>query len=609
MPKYILKALDSNAAPMNTGAIRPFEKNLLNLSALGIKWNSSLIKQIRTEPDTTTADPNQLGYVNPSMYGDDDYYTRAHINIAGQNKFIAYYDQTYLMRRDFLRKFALQTEIDTVVETIADEVIVNDDLHYFAYPNMQKLRNILKPEEGEAIVNELNNAYRHVYHMFNFNESNDAWHYVKKFLIDGFLAFEIIYSNNSNGKATNIIGFKELDPTQMKPKIKKDKNNNDIKVWIINEGDAQKERELLDTNVIYISWAKNNFVSHFSYVERLIRSFNMLRTLENSRIIWNIQNAQKRVKIVVPVGTESDQIAQTRLRRLEAYYKEDINIDNVSGEITVNGQPKFSFAKTMVFPSREGVSTEISEIGIEGHDMNSTESLKWFWQRFMIDTKLPKDRFNMLFDGNEMSAIPDNNNMTREEYRFALFIDRIRDMFQELLIKPMWLQFCLRKPEFAANDVLKNALGLSFVEENIFRLAKENANLNVSTQIINNLYAIKGADGQPVFSMKFLLQKYMSFTDEDWALNEKMKKQEEEENMKKGAQVAPGGGGAEAGGGFGEFGGGGEAAGGGFGDFGGGETTEPAGGAEGGFGGEAGGGFEEAPPEGGAEAGGTEPIA
>ena len=47
----------------------------------------------------------------------------------------------------------------------------------------------------------------------------------------------------------------------------------------------------------------------------------------------------------------------------------------MSGELTVNGQPKFSFAKTMVFPSKDGTTTEIGEIGIEGHDMNSVEPL------------------------------------------------------------------------------------------------------------------------------------------------------------------------------------------------------------------------------------------
>ena len=543
MPRYILKSLGSSIAQANQGANRAFERNLLNLSALGIKWNSSLIKQIRTNDDFDAANDTGLGNVNSSMFAGDDLFTRQYENIAGNNKFIAFYDQTYQMRRDFLRKFALQGEIDYVLDTIADEVIVNDEMHYFAYPNTRQLRTILKPENGKKIVDEYNAAYRRIYHMFHFNESNDAWHYVKKFLVDGFLAFEIIYSDKKSNRniASDIIGFKELDPITLQPEIRLNSKGQEYKVWIINKGDKQNERELLDTNVIYISWAKTNFVSHFSYCERLIRSFNMLRTLENSRIIWNIQNAQKRIKIVVPIGTESDQVAKTRLRQLEAYYKEDIVIDNMSGEITVNGQPKFSFAKTMVFPSKEGTTTEISEIGIEGHDMNSTEQLKWFWQRFMIESKLPKDRFNMIFDGNEMSAIPDNSNMTREEYRFSLFINQIRDIYQEILIKPTWLQFSLHNPEFAGNDVIKNALGLDFVEENIFKLAKENAVLQVSTQIIQTLSGLNGADGKPIFPMRYLCQKYLSINDDEWKLIDKMRQQEDDEAMKNAAnQGGPG---------------------------------------------------------------------
>ena len=572
MPRYILKSLGSSIAQANQGANRAFERNLLNLSALGIKWNSSLIKQIRTNDDFDAANDTGLGNVNRSMFAGDDLFTRQYENLAGNNKFIAFYDQTYQMRRDFLRKFALQGEIDYVLDTIADEVIVNDEMHYFAYPNTKQLRTILKPESGKKIVDEINAAYRRIYHMFHFNESNDAWHYVKKFLVDGFLAFEIIYSDKKSNKniASDIIGFKELDPITLQPEIRINSKGQEYKVWIINKGDKQNERELLDTNVIYISWAKTNFVSHFSYCERLIRSFNMLRTLENSRIIWNIQNAQKRIKIVVPIGTESDQVAKTRLRQLEAYYKEDIVVDNMSGEITVNGQPKFSFAKTMVFPSKEGTTTEISEIGIEGHDMNSTEQLKWFWQRFMIKSKLPKDRFNMIFDGNEMSAIPDNNNMTREEYRFSLFINQIRDIYQEIVIKPTWLQFSLHNPEFAGNDVIKNSLGLDFVEENIFKLAKENAVLQISSQIIQTLSGLNGADGKPVFPMKYLCQKYLDINDDEWKLIDKMKKQEDEEAQNAGNQGGAGqqtgfGGGSEFGFGGGESGGfGGEEAGGGF---------------------------------------------
>jgi len=537
MPKrFILKSLGSQ----NTESIsRRLEGNLLNLSAIGIKWNSSLIKQMRGIGAEESALNDGIG--NNTVISDDIEFRR-HSNIAGQNDFIAFYDQSYQMRRDFLRKFALQGEIDYVLETIADETIINDDMHYFAYPATKRLKSILNKDNGKDIVDGINNAYRRIYHLFHFNEGNDAWHYVKKFLVDGFLAFEIIYATSPDGKrATDIVGFQELDPVTLQPDIKKDEKGNEVKVWIQNKGDSNNERILLDTNVIYISWARNNFISHLSYCERLIRSFNMLRTLENSRIIWNVQNAQKRIKIVVPVGTQSEQKVKTRLRQLEAQYKEDINIDNMSGEITVNGQPKFSFAKNFIFPSKEGTQTEISEMGVEGHDLNSTEQLKWFWQRFMIETRLPKDRFNMIFDGNEVSAIPDNSTMTREEYKFSLFINRIRDIFKEILIKPTWNQFCLRHPDFAKSNIIKNSLGLEFVEENVFALAKEKAILEQGTGIVSTLAGLQNPDQTPVFSMRFLLQKYLSFSDDDWALNEKMLEEEKKKAEEQGQGAAPGG--------------------------------------------------------------------
>ena len=74
-----------------------------------------------------------------------------------------------------------------------------------------------------------------------WNESNDAWQYFKKFLIDGILAFEIIYKYNKDSyRATDILGFKELDPITLQPEIRKDEYGNEVKVWIQFKGDPEK---------------------------------------------------------------------------------------------------------------------------------------------------------------------------------------------------------------------------------------------------------------------------------------------------------------------------------------------------------------------------------
>lgn len=537
---------------------RPFEGNLLNLSSIGIKYNTSLIRSMRTvntgngengiSPDGTFPGYG-LGYDYDtfSMYKD----------MPGQNDYIALFDQNYVVRRKFLRNFALQGEIDYVIDTIANEAIVLDDRNYFAYPDTEALKSRLKDNlDGKRIVDDLNESFRRVYSAWRFNEGCDAWHWLKKFLVDGFLCFEIIYKTNEREKrATEIIGFKEIDPITIQPGIEYDSDGNEVKVWIINNEDPKNRRVLPDAYVIYISWAKTNFISRLSYVEKLIRPFNMLRTVENSHLIWNVQNAQKRVNVSVPVGSAPEQKIRTRINEVAAYFKEDISIDESSGELIVNGQPKFQFYKTYFTPSKNGEKVEISELSAEGHDMNTTESLKYYWQRFMIETGLPKDRFSMMLGDQSSQIITDKSQMTKEEYKFGLFIKRIRDIYQELLIKPMWIQFCFKYPQFATNDILHSSIGIKYVEENIFQKEKERSLLEAGANTINTLSQMKQSDGQtPVFSIKFLLEKFMMLSEDDMRLNQKYLKEEEAEKQKNAANTQAGTPAGDMGGG--DFGGG-----------------------------------------------------
>lgn len=355
----------------------------------------------------------------------------------------------------------------------------------------------------------------------------------QKFLIDGFLAFEIIFNFEHNSyKATDILGFKELDPVTLEPAIVKDENGYDIKVWYQFKGDPEKERIIPDSNMIYISWAKGNFPSRVSYLEGLTRSFNMLRQLENSRIIWNVQNAQKRIKMVVPIGAQNEDRARTRLRQLQAYYNEDVNIDDFSGEMTVNGQAKFSFAKTYIFPSKEGTQTEISELGVEGYDFNSIETLKYFWRRFIIETKVPANRFTL--DINAPANQPENGeaSITREEYAFSRFIYRLQSIFQEILLKPTWILFSIKKPSLASNNLIKSCIGIVYNDENLFTLSKERSIASEGAQTIQTLQSIQDAQQKPYFSTQFLIEKYLGLSNDDLKLNEKYKLKEAVKEVK-----------------------------------------------------------------------------
>ena len=597
---FTLKPMDR----AQMGWVKNIQRNVRHYAMLGMKWEDKLIKQSKSIGIAEAQIDSLYGLYYQGNYMGTDY---------GQKEFIAFYDKEYPTRRDFLRKFAMNGEIEHVLEVIADESIIYDTNNYFAYPSTKNLKAVLKQEKAKEIVDDLNEAYKKIYYAFGFNEGHDAWHYYKKFLIDGFLAFEIIYDGEDSKDAKNIIGLKEIDPVSLEPEIRiSDSDGAEYRVWIQYRGDTQKQRELLDSNLIYISWARGNFISRLSYVERLVRSFNMLRTLENSRIIWNVWNAQMRIKILVPIGSQSEAKARTRLSELKGMYKEELNIDEQSGEVTYNGSPQFNFAKTFIIPTKAGEQTEIEGVKVEGYDLSNVESLKYFWLRFVIETKVPQSRFSNQLTG-ESTSNPwssGSESADRDEIRFSYFINRIRSIFQEILLKPLWLQFIIKHPEFKTDQSLRAAIGLDFNEENLFKMIKQRDMADKGATTISTMMGITeptvnpdGTPGEiPYFDAKFLVEKYMEFTDTDIKLNAKYKKERAEQvkilaeayariNAAKGVEEGGGEfgeglGGGEFGGGAGEFGGGAS-------EFGGGEEFGAEGGEEGGeLGGEEGGEIE-----------------
>lgn len=584
MAGFTLRNLNNNGV----GLVSKIQKNLRGLASLGMKWDHELLKQSKSIGVTEA----QLDSIYGLYYQQGNYMGMD----VGQKEFIAFYDKSYANRRDFLRKFSMNGEIEHVIEIIADETIIYDDQNYFSYPSTKHLKGVLKQDKAKKIVDDLNEAFRKVYFAFGFNQGHDAWHYCKKFLIDGFLAFEIIYDGEGTDDAKQIIGFKELDPISLEPEIRQDFDGKEYRVWIQYRGDTKKQRELLDSNLIYISWARGNFISRISYVERLVRSFNMLRTLENSRIIWNVWNAQMRTKILVPIGTQSEAKARTRLSELRGMYKEELSIDEQSGEVNYNGQVQFPFAKTFIIPTRDGQQTEIDGFQPKGYDLSDTNALNYFWHRFIIETKVPASRFsNDPKQGPSATWGASADGVQREEMRFENFINRIRSILQELILKPTWLQFVLMNPSFSKDQSLRSALGLTFVEDNLFTAAKERSLFEKSATTISQLLAVKqpsiNLDGTPgeeiYFDPKFLVEKFMNLTDSETKLNDKYKNQRREElkrlaaayariNASKPGAASETGGVGGASGGF-DFGAGGGAGGGGF-EMGGTEGGAPTGG-------------------------------
>jgi len=525
-------------------------KSLKNLANLGMKYEDMVIRQSRAVGVSEAEFGNQ-GYLP------EEFLYSLSLADVGSKKFIAFFDKDYKSRREYLRKFAMNGEIELILDTLSDEAIVYDEGNYFAVPDVTKIKEILSPDILEEICEAVQTEYKKIYAHFHFNEGHDGWGYFRQFLIDGFLAFEVIF--DPDGK--NIVGFKELDPTSLRPGVEKGGDGNYKKIWVQYEDIPSMKRVLLDSQIVYISYAKGNFTSRVSYVERLVRSFNLLRIMENSRIIWNVMNSAYRMKMVVPIGSKSPQKAKESLAEMMAIYKEDITLNYDSGELAVNGAPSMQFYKNYLFPSKNGEQPDISVMGGEGYDLSNMDVVKYYKGKLQEDSKIPFSRFDQEGGGGNVSMSADSTN--RDEIRFFKFVNRLRSIFQEILLKPLFIQMGLKYPELAEDELFKSCLALYFNADNIFEELKQMEISSKRVDQVKNLMEItmkrKDATGMdvdvPYFNPKFLIEKYLKLSAGDIKENERLNKKQEIEDldyMKKQQEIQQGSGGAGGlGGGFG----------------------------------------------------------
>jgi len=179
----------------------PVRKLLKDLSNLGMAYDDMILRNSRAIGFAE----NQMGYTMNPMGSDADdmygFFAGLSLTDTSLKKNISFFDKNYAKKREQLRTFAVQDEIEEILDVVCDEAIVFDESNYMAYADYHG-------EISKAIEEEIGDTYNNIYNYFGFNDAISPWNYFRKWLVDGYLAFEIIY----NDRQTEIIGFKELDP-------------------------------------------------------------------------------------------------------------------------------------------------------------------------------------------------------------------------------------------------------------------------------------------------------------------------------------------------------------------------------------------------------------
>ncbi len=211
-------------------------------------------------------------------------------------------------------------------------------------------------------------------------------------------------------------------------------------------------------------------------------------------------------------------------------YREQVDFDYDSGELSTNGRPMMPFNKEYWLPEGDAGSPQIETIGGDGPDLSDTDSLNYFKENLRRVSKIPMNRFDV---ENPPSWELNAEGMTRDEIKFGRFINRLRSVFQEIVVKPLWIQMTLDYPDLMNDDSFKAQVGVKFNKYNIFEEMKE---MELLQKRIDFVTAMKDGlvdydpDGNEIkyFSSEWLIRRFMDMSEAEIKANQRMKDKEQE---------------------------------------------------------------------------------
>ena len=499
---------------------RKISRFFSELARFGMSYEDQVIKNMRAIPADKNLLPKDYQLVN------QDLFTMAASNWKQKsNADKNFFEKDLPQKRDALRKLAVQPELEDILDTMSNECIVYDpDYTYFCEPFIepQELSD-LKVKVRKEIKNDMSKYFRTFYKMLNWKYR--AWDDFKRWLIEGNLAWEIVW--DSLEKPKKIIGIVPIDPATLTKKF-----DNNKWYWVQFKGMNGKERTLLDSQVIYISYQETNAISRQSYLERLIRPFNIYRIIEQAQLIWTITNASYKMRFTIPVKGMNRQTGMQTLNMAMNQYKEDIKFQTDTGELLINGTANMPFNKEYWLPESDSGSPQIETLGGEGPELADNDQLKFFKNQLYKISKIPLSRFDQ--ESGETWFGVDATSVARVEIDFARFVTRLRNMFGMIMIKPLQLQLAADHPELLDHKEILEAVSLQYKSYNTF---EELMDMELMQKRVDFITSVKESmidmdvEGNEIkfFSSKFLVEKYLKLSPQDLSLNDKYKKEEIEE--------------------------------------------------------------------------------
>lgn len=444
------------------------------------------------------------------------------------NNTYGYSPLTNINYRNDLLVFAENQEIKKAVNIVSNECVTTQ-LKSNKYPVFPVINMTLIPEDKKNVAEKIQTYLDEVFYpklwQFCDLKKNGLLEKIREYLVCGKLAFEILYDNLKNPK--NIIGVIPIDPASLM-KYKKDGLVYYIQRPII---DGTRERVLHENQVILIEWNPYDY-GYVSYVDQLKRPFNIMRSMQTSKILWFAVKSQVRLHIKFNMGDVSRSEALNKLSTAKEKFANSFAFDDTTGQVKFNGRPNsIGYREFYTAETAASGSPEIEEVNTQGPDLTEVDSLQYWEKYYWKFTDIPYDRIDP--NASDTWGFIDVTNLRKIELNFSKMIETIRDAMSEMFFKLITIQLTLQEIEIGIDLSLLDSIQINWVAFNEYDKLGELELLNKKIEICTNLAQfgeMEDANGttRKAIPITWIMKNYLDFTPEQL---ESMEIARREENL------------------------------------------------------------------------------
>lgn len=244
-----------------------------------------------------------------------------------------------------------------------------------------------------------------------------------------------------------------------------------------------------------------------SYLHQAIKPLNQLRTLEDAVLIYRVSRAPERRIFYIDVGNLPKMKAEQYLRDMMVRHKNRIVYDSATGEIR-DDRKFMTMLEDYWLPRREGGrGTEISTLP-GGQLTGELNDVQYFQQKLYQSLNVPQARLQPEYTYNPGRS----TEISRDEIKFAKFVDRLRTRFNQLFLKTLEKQVILKgittKEEW---DQFSIDISFNYARDNYFAELKD---MEIFNQRLNTLQQVDPYVGK-YFSSLWVKRNVLRQTDED----------------------------------------------------------------------------------------------